>query len=92
MLGAGPAGMAAALELHAAGRPLVLVDRADAVGGLARTYTFVDDGLVFRTDHGPHRFFSKNPYLYDFIGDLLGERWRSVRRRTRQHVDGRFFD
>jgi protoporphyrinogen oxidase len=92
ILGAGPAGMAAAMELHAADHDFLLVDQADAVGGLARTYTVEEDGLVFRTDHGPHRFFSKNPYLYDFIGDLLLEDWRTVRRQTRQYIDGTFFD
>jgi protoporphyrinogen oxidase len=92
VIGAGPAGLAAAHELASAGHELAVVERADGVGGLARTYVFREDGLEFRTDTGPHRFFSKNPYLYELIGGLLDERWLTVRRRTRQYIDGQFFD
>lgn len=87
ILGAGPAGMAAALQLHSAGRRFTLVEKASQVGGLAKTYRFGE----FRADNGPHRFFSKNPLLYDMIGGLLGERWIPVDRFTRFCIDGRFY-
>lgn len=87
ILGAGPAGMACAMELHRAGRRFTLVEKQDQVGGLARTYRFGD----FRTDNGPHRFFSKNPYLYAFIGGLLGERWITVDRFTRFYIGGKYY-
>ncbi len=92
IVGAGPAGMAAAMELDKAGRPFEVVEKADGVGGLARTYVIREGELEFRTDNGPHRFFSKNQYLYDFIGGLLDEKWIKVRRQTRQYIDGKFFD
>ena len=57
------------------------------MGGLAKTYEF--DG--FRTDNGPHRFFSKNDHLYGFIGDLLQEQWLEVPRQTRQFINGKFY-
>lgn len=92
IIGAGPAGMSCAMELHRAGRACTIVERDDQVGGLAKTLVFHEDGLEFRTDIGPHRFFSKNQYLYDFIESLLGEDWAVVNRKTRQLIDGKFYD
>lgn len=92
IVGAGPAGMAAALELSAAGKEFILVEKNSKVGGLAKTYSFTEGKDVFYTDNGPHRFFSKNPYLYEMIGGLLGEKWILVKRQTRQYIDGKFYD
>lgn len=85
ILGAGPAGMAAALGLHKAGWPFVVVEKNEQVGGLARTFQYG----AFITDVGPHRFFSKNRYLYDLIEDLLGDRWIKVDRLTRFYIKGK---
>ena len=87
ILGAGPAGMAAAFELHKAGKSFTIIEKNEAVGGLARTFQYGE----FRTDMGPHRFFSQNQYLYDFIEDLIGEHWIKVNRLTRFHINGKFF-
>jgi len=87
VLGAGPTGMGAAFELHKAGKSLMIIEKNEEVGGLARTFQFG----AFRTDTGPHRFFSQNQYLYDFIEDLLGERWIKVNRLTRFYINGKFF-
>lgn len=92
IVGAGPAGLAAAMELARAGKSFLLCEKSDRVGGLAKTYAFNENGFVFRTDNGPHRFFSKNPYLYECIGELLNERWIEVRRQTRQYIAGKFYD
>ena len=87
ILGAGPAGMACAMELHKAGERFTVVEKDEQVGGLAKTYQMG----AFRTDNGPHRFFSQNKYLYDFIEDLLGEKWITVDRCTRFYIDGKFY-
>jgi protoporphyrinogen oxidase len=92
IIGAGPAGLAAAMELSKAGKDFILVEKSDRVGGLSKTYEFKEGDLVFRTDNGPHRFFSKNPYLYEFIEGLLDEKWIVVKRQTRQFIDGKFYD
>ncbi|MCB9878571.1 MAG: NAD(P)-binding protein [Planctomycetes bacterium] len=92
VLGAGPAGLACAMELSRKGRKSFLVERDAQIGGLAKTLTIREGEDVFLTDIGPHRFFSKNQYLYDFIEDLLQEEWRKVPRLTRQFIDGKFFD
>lgn len=93
IIGAGPAGMATAMELSKKKKDFLLVEKDETVGGLSKTYTFKEsDGSVFYTDNGPHRFFSKNPYLYEFIGDLIKEDWIKVRRSTKQYIDGKYYD
>lgn len=92
ILGAGPAGMAAAMELSKKDQTALIVEKENAVGGLAKTLLFREGDLIFRTDIGPHRFFSKNKYLYDFIENLLNEKWILVNRQTRQYIDGKFYD
>jgi len=87
ILGAGPAGMASAFELNKSSKQLIIVEKNESVGGLSRTLEYNN----FRTDIGTHRFFSKNQYLYDFIKDLLGERWIKVNRLTRFYINGKFF-
>jgi protoporphyrinogen oxidase len=92
ILGAGPAGLACAMELSRKGRRTMVVERDEQIGGLAKTLTFREGDQVFLTDIGPHRFFSKNKYLYDFIEDLLHEEWRKVPRLTRQFIDGKYYN
>jgi len=92
VLGAGPAGMACAMELHKAGKKTTILEKTTRVGGLAKTIEFNEGEYKFRTDIGPHRFFSKNKYLYDFIEDLLDEKWILVKRQTRQYIDGKYYD
>jgi protoporphyrinogen oxidase len=92
IVGAGPAGLATAMELSKAGKDFIIIEKQGRVGGLSKTYEFKEGDLLFRTDNGPHRFFSKNPYLYEFIGGLLDEKWIQVKRQTRQFIDGKFYD
>ncbi|MDD5750469.1 MAG: FAD-dependent oxidoreductase [Candidatus Pacebacteria bacterium] len=92
ILGAGPAGLACAMELSLAGQSCLVVEKGEKVGGLAKTFEFKEGDDVFRTDFGPHRFFSKNAYLYDFIKNLIGSDWLEVPRQTRQYIEGKFYD
>lgn len=92
ILGAGPAGLACAMELSRKGKPSVVIEKDAQIGGLAKTLRIPVGDQEFLTDIGPHRFFSKNQYLYDFIEDLLDEEWRLVPRQTRQFIDGKFYD
>lgn len=80
------------MELSRAGVQSTIIEKDEQVGGLAKTLTIREGEHVFLTDIGPHRFFSKNQYLYDFIEDLLHEEWRQVPRLTRQFIDGKFYD
>ena len=92
IIGAGPAGLAAAMKLAEHKKKFKVIEKENQVGGLAKTYIFQEGDLIFRTDNGPHRFYSKNPALYDFVEGLLEEKWLEVRRQTRQYIGGKFYD
>ena len=86
IVGARPAGLAAAMELLKADQSFMLIEKTSEVGGLAKTHVVKEGGLEFRTDNGPHRFLSRNAYLLEFEGNLLEEKWIPVRRHTRQYI------
>ncbi|MBR1927188.1 MAG: FAD-dependent oxidoreductase, partial [Bacteroidales bacterium] len=68
IIGAGPAGLTAALELlrQTDVRPLVLEEN-DFIGGISRTIN--NDGN--RMDIGGHRFFSKSRKVMDWWGKIM---------------------
>jgi protoporphyrinogen oxidase len=86
--GAGPAGLSAALALVRAGRPVVVAERSDGVGGLARTY----ERNGFRFDVGGHRFSTRLPEISALWDELLGGDFLLRERRSRILFHGRFFD
>ena len=92
ILGAGPAGMSCAMGLLKSEYKLDIIEKENKIGGLAKTLRFKEGDYLFRTDIGPHRFFSKNQQLYGLIGDLLKEDWIVIPRLTRQHIQGKFYD
>jgi protoporphyrinogen oxidase len=56
VLGGGPAGLTAGYLLAKEGRPVIVFEAEDQVGGIAKTE--VRDG--YRFDLGGHRFFTKS--------------------------------
>jgi protoporphyrinogen oxidase len=92
IIGAGPAGLSCAYELDKAGFISQIYEKEDCVGGFSKTLIFKEGVLFFKTDIGPHRFFSKQKYLYDMIKEILGDDWVLVKRKTRQFIDGKFYD
>lgn len=68
IIGAGPAGLTAALELirRTDVRPIVL-EASDVVGGISRTVNF--NG--YRMDIGGHRFFSKSDWVMEWWQEIL---------------------
>jgi protoporphyrinogen oxidase len=68
IVGAGPAGLTAALELQAAGINGITVVEADhQVGGISRTVEHHGN----RIDIGGHRFFSKSDWVMDWWRGML---------------------
>ncbi len=68
IIGAGIAGLTAAVKLAEAGRPCLLLEREDRVGGLLRS--FVLDDVIF--DLGPHVLFLDAPGPAEaFLADVL---------------------
>lgn len=89
VVGAGPAGLTAALELRQRGLGCVVFEADDVVGGISRTVE--RDG--WRFDIGGHRFFTKVPRVEEFWEGILAEEDFLVRpRMSRIFYAGKFFD
>ncbi len=68
IIGAGPAGLTAALELQRAGlRDIVVIEADHQVGGISRTINYKGN----RIDIGGHRFFSKSDWVMSWWADIL---------------------
>jgi protoporphyrinogen oxidase len=87
ILGAGPAGLTAALELARAGRRAIVVERGQSVGGLARTEVY----RGFRFDIGGHRFYTKSDEVQQLWSETLGDEFLVRPRLSRIYYRGRFF-
>jgi protoporphyrinogen oxidase len=87
VIGAGPAGLAAAYELTRFDlRPLVL-EKSPVVGGLART----ENHRGFRFDLGGHRFFTKVDEINALWREVLGEDLLRCSRLSRIYYQRKFF-
>jgi protoporphyrinogen oxidase len=84
VVGAGPAGLAAAWRAARAGHEVTVVERASAVGGMAGSFEVAG----VRVDHGSHRLHPSTPApilaaLRDLLGGELQVRPRHGRIRLR---------
>ena len=87
VLGAGPAGLTAALHLAQRGRSVRVLERESLVGGLART----EERNGFRFDLGGHRFFTKHPEVQALWEEILGDELILRPRLSRIRYGGRMF-
>lgn len=88
IIGAGPAGLAAAHELTELGRESIILERDDQVGGIARTVTYKG----YRFDIGGHRFFTKVQLIQDLWEEVMGDDFLWRPRLSRIYYRDRFFD
>ncbi len=88
MLGAGPAGLTAGYELAKRGRPVLVFETSDAIGGLARTVVREAN----RFDLGGHRFFTKSAEVEALWDEVLGEEMLVRPRLSRIRWRGRYID
>lgn len=87
VIGAGPAGLTAALELVNRGVTPRLYEASAHVGGLARTPTDGD----WRIDPGGHRFFTRSEEVLDMWKSLLAhDEWHAVGRQSAMLVGGHY--
>lgn len=87
IIGAGPAGLTAGLELVMRGVTPRIYEASAHVGGLARTPS---DG-AWRVDPGGHRFFTRHEVIMDLWKSLLShDQWIVVPRQSAMLVDGHF--
>ena len=89
VIGAGPAGLTAALELVERGRSVTVLEADSVVGGISRTV--VADG--WRFDIGGHRFFTKVPSVKERWHKILDDDDFLTRSRlSRIFYNRKFFD
>jgi protoporphyrinogen oxidase len=87
VIGAGPAGLAAADRLAAAGVDVLVLEGQDRVGGLCRTVSFA--GATF--DLGGHRFITKDDEVRQFVFELMGEDIEVRHRKSTIRLRGQNF-
>jgi protoporphyrinogen oxidase len=87
IIGGGPAGLTAALELSKHGVPATVLEADKHVGGIARTVNY--KGYLF--DIGGHRFFTKWDEVNQIWSEVLGEKLLERPRLSRIYYKKKFF-
>ena len=92
ILGGGLAGITAAYRLAQAGREVIVVEKAEEVGGLATSRVIETEWGEFSFDTGPHRFFSQDEEINEETLKQLGDNVVEADRLSRIFLYGKFFD
>ncbi|MBX3313438.1 MAG: NAD(P)/FAD-dependent oxidoreductase [Actinobacteria bacterium] len=89
VIGAGPAGLTAAYQLHKHGVSSTILEADSQVGGISRTAQ--RDG--WRFDIGGHRFFTKVQQVDDLWHEILPDEDFLMRpRKSRIFYEGKYYD
>ncbi|MCP4375635.1 MAG: NAD(P)-binding protein [bacterium] len=88
ILGGGPSGLSAGYVLSESGNNVLVIERQQCVGGLAKTI----EHQGFRFDLGGHRFLTDNMQLEALIREILGDDLLMVERSSKVLFDGKFYD
>jgi protoporphyrinogen oxidase len=88
IVGGGPAGLTAAVELGRQAVPVTVLEKDRLVGGIARTESYKG----YRFDIGGHRFFTKIGEVEQFWHSLMGADFITRPRISRIFYNGKFFD
>lgn len=88
ILGAGLAGLSCGYELTKAGRKVTIIEKEAEVGGLAKTIKINE----FSFDTGPHRWYTKNDMVNNWMLKLMDKEIIQVPRLTRIYFDKKFFN
>lgn len=86
--GAGIAGLVLGYKLSQEGHEVLLVEKEDRVGGLARSFS--NDGFIF--DIGPHRFHSDLHEVNGLIREVLEDDCLMIDRSSGVRMFGSYFD
>lgn len=87
IVGAGVAGLTLAFELTRRGQRVVVLEKDEAPGGLARSFAYGD----YTFDIGPHRFHTDVESVNHFIADILGPDQREIRRCSGVYFRGKYY-
>ncbi|HEY8464473.1 MAG TPA: NAD(P)/FAD-dependent oxidoreductase [Bacillota bacterium] len=88
IMGAGPAGLAAAYDLSKNGIETVVLEKEGQVGGISKTIVY--KGYYF--DLGGHRFFTKFPEVDQLWQEVLGVDFKKTPRLSRIYYRNKFFN
>ncbi len=88
VVGSGPSGLTAAYKLLKGGKSVLLIERDDRIGGLAKSYEY--DGHIF--DTGPKRFHTDDPVVLDFIQEITKGHIATIGRSTKVFFLGKYFE
>lgn len=86
VVGAGAAGLTLAYLLTKAGLPVTVVEKESEVGGLARSFHYDE----WHFDIGPHRFYSANPVVGNFLTEVMGDDFLEISRTSAVHFMGHY--
>ncbi|MBF0275866.1 MAG: FAD-dependent oxidoreductase [Nitrospinae bacterium] len=87
ILGAGPAGLSAALKLAEAGEKVTVIELENQVGGLCRSIR--KNGYFF--DLGGHRFITKDQNIQHSLEEIMGDEFVVRSRKSVIRLKGNFF-
>lgn len=88
IIGAGPAGLAAAYELTKQGVSVDVFEGGRSLGGMAGSFALW--GQI--VDFGPHRFFSTDGRVNAVWREVMGDDYDMIDRLTRIYYNNTFFD
>lgn len=91
VLGAGLAGLAAADEILQKGKggfEVTILEKQPFIGGLSATF----ENSGFRFDLAPHRWFTKNEELNQWVNKLMGKEMIWVKKYTPMYQFNKFFN
>lgn len=88
IIGAGPAGLSAGIELAKHNCTSLIIEQSDSVGGLSKTIE--KDG--FRFDLGGHRFFTTEEKVNKLWQETLGDNFIERPRKSRIFYKNTFFN
>jgi protoporphyrinogen oxidase len=87
IIGGGPAGLTAALELAKYNLEPLVLEQNDKVGGIARTENYKN----YYFDMGGHRFYTKSKIINEMWHEILGEDFQRRPRLSRIYYQNKFF-
>ena len=88
VIGAGVSGLTAAYLLLRKGFKVTVIEKENAAGGLARSFSYGD--YVF--DIGPHLFHTEDKDVINFIKEMLGDNLRLINRKSGVWMSERYHD
>jgi protoporphyrinogen oxidase len=88
IVGGGVTGLVTAQLLLEHGIQVVVIEKLNTLGGLARSFTY-DNGFVF--DCGPHRFDVGNPNIKSYVERILGDNHTYFPRKSEVYFKGKYY-